>query len=53
MDAFVSDLKNIRKRARQHISEGAVTAANKTDHQQVVKVLNEVLATDIVCVLRY
>lgn len=53
MDAFVSDLKNIRKRARQHIAEGAVTAANKTDHQQVVKVLNEVLATEIVCVLRY
>jgi bacterioferritin len=53
MDNFVSDIKNIRKRARQHISDGAVTAANKADRDQVVKVLNEVLATEIVCNLRY
>ncbi|MET1026931.1 MAG: ferritin-like domain-containing protein [Dongiaceae bacterium] len=53
MDTFVSDIKNIRKRARQHIEDGAVTAANKTDYAQVVKVLNEVLATEIVCTLRY
>ncbi|TXH34222.1 MAG: bacterioferritin [Rhodospirillaceae bacterium] len=53
MDNFVSDIKNIRKRARQHISDGAVTVANKADRDQVVKVLNEVLATEIVCNLRY
>jgi bacterioferritin len=53
MDTFVSDIKNIRKRARQHIADGAVTAANKSDYTQVVKVLNEVLATEIVCTLRY
>ncbi len=53
MDTFVSDIKNIRKRARQHIGDGAVTAANKSDYTQVVKVLNEVLATEIVCTLRY
>ncbi|MDY0885162.1 bacterioferritin [Dongia soli] len=53
MDSFVSDIENIRKRARQHITDGAVTAANKTDREQVIKVLNEVLATEIVCNLRY
>lgn len=53
MGAFVADMKKIRERAKQHMSDGAVTAANKTDSQEVVKVLNEVLATEIVCTLRY
>jgi len=53
MDAFVADMKKIRERAKQHIADGAVTAANKTNSQDVVKVLNEVLATEIVCTLRY
>lgn len=53
MGAFVADMKKIRERAKQHISDGAVTAANKTNSEEVVKVLNEVLATELVCHLRY
>jgi bacterioferritin len=50
---FKSDLENIRRRAREHMEDGAVTGAYKADREQVIKVLNEVLATEIVCVLRY
>ena len=50
---FVSDIENIRKRARQHMQRGAVTAGYKADRETVVKILNEALATEIVCVLRY
>jgi bacterioferritin len=50
---FVSDIENIRKRAREHIRRGAVTQGYKADRETVIKVLNEALATEIVCVLRY
>jgi len=53
MKPFVSDMKKIRDRARSHLSEGAVTPGYQGDREQVIKVLNEVLATEIVCVLRY
>lgn len=53
MDHFVSDVKKIRERARAHMEGGAVTDGYKADRKQVVAVLNEVLATEIVCVLRY
>ncbi|HEY2891050.1 MAG TPA: ferritin-like domain-containing protein [Dongiaceae bacterium] len=53
MQPFASDIKKIRDRARQHISEGAITGAYKADREQVIKVLNEALATELVCVLRY
>ena len=53
MDKFLIDLKKIRENARQHMDEGAVTEGYKADRQQVLKVLNEALATEIVCVLRY
>ena len=53
MGQFVSDIKDIRKRAREHMADGAVTAGYKADREQVIKVLNDVLATEIVCVLRY
>jgi bacterioferritin len=53
MSEFVSDIAAIRKRARESIENGAVTAGYKGDREQVVKVLNEALATEIVCVLRY
>ena len=53
MGQFVSDIKDIRKRARQHMSRGAITDGYKADREQVIKVLNEVLATEIVCTLRY
>jgi bacterioferritin len=50
---FVSDIKAIRERARNHIRQGAVTDGYKADRQTVIKVLNEALATELVCVLRY
>ncbi len=50
---FLSDVKTLRERARQHIEEGAVTPSYGADAQDVCKVLNDALATEIVCVLRY
>jgi len=50
---FLTDIKTLRERARQHIEEGAVTAGYTADRQNVVKLLNDALATEIVCVLRY
>lgn len=50
---FLSDVKLLRERARLHIEKGAVTAGYKADRETVVKILNEALATEIVCVLRY
>src|SRR6185312_114053 len=50
---FVSDIENIRKRARQDIDKGAMTAGYRADRATVVKLLNHALATEIVCVLRY
>lgn len=47
------DAKQIRKQARQNIDEGAVTAGYRADRVAVLKRLNESLATEIVCVLRY
>jgi len=50
---FVSDIKAIRQRAREHIQQGAVTQGYKADRKTVIKILNEALATEIVCTLRY
>ena len=50
---FVTDIKTLRERARKHIENGAVTEGYKADRETVVKLLNEALATEIVCVLRY
>ncbi len=50
---FLSDVTTLRERARQHIERGAVTPNYQADVQTVVKILNEALATEIVCVLRY
>ncbi|HEV7220194.1 MAG TPA: ferritin-like domain-containing protein [Terriglobales bacterium] len=50
---FISDLEAIRKRARQHIEDGAVTESYRADRKTVVRVLNDALATELVCVLRY
>ncbi|MGH8619672.1 MAG: ferritin-like domain-containing protein [Burkholderiales bacterium] len=51
--AFLSDIATLRARARKHIEDGAVTAAYGADRKTVLKLLNEALATEIVCVLRY
>src|SRR6266542_4882618 len=50
---FVSDVAEIRRRARAHIEDGAVTEGYKADRETVVRILNEALATELVCVLRY
>jgi len=50
---FLSDVQAIRKRAREHIEEGAVTAGYQADREAVLKLLNDALATEIVCTLRY
>jgi bacterioferritin len=50
---FVSDMKKINERARQHMDRGAVTEGYKGDREQIIKLLNEALATEIICVLRY
>lgn len=52
-EPFRADMEVIRRRAREKMDEGAVTAAYKADRVQVIEVLNQVLATEIVCVLRY
>ena len=50
---FLTDVQTLRQRARQHIEQGAITATYGADRDTVVKVLNEALATEIVCTLRY
>ena len=50
---FLTDIKTLRERARQHIENGAVTEGYRADRETAVKILNEALATEIVCVLRY
>ena len=50
---FLTDVEELRRRARKHIEEGAVTEGYRGDRETVIKILNEALATEIVCVLRY
>jgi len=47
------DVKALRARARQKITDGAVTENYGADREMVLKLLNEALATELVCVLRY
>ena len=51
--SFLTDVRTLRKRAREHIEQGAVTKGYKAKRETVLKLLNEALATEIVCVLRY
>jgi bacterioferritin len=50
---FLSDVKELRSRARASIEKGAVTPAYQGDVEQTIEILQAVLATEIVCVLRY
>ena len=50
---FLTDIKIIRERARQHMSDGAVTGGYTADREKVLELLNTALATEIVCTLRY
>ena len=49
----LSDINTLRQRAREHIEDGAVTAGYAADRENVIETLNEALATELVCVLRY
>ena len=50
---FISDVKTLRARAREHIADGAVTFTYQGDAKKTIDILQSVLATEIVCVLRY
>ncbi|CAJ0711277.1 ferritin-like domain-containing protein [Ralstonia mannitolilytica] len=50
---FLIDIKALRERARKHIQDGAVTGDYKADRETVLRLLNEALATELICVLRY
>ena len=49
----LTDVSTLRRQAREHLAEGAVTAGYGADRNAVLKLLNDALATEIVCVLRY
>src|SRR5262245_30551533 len=50
---FVADMKEIRRRARQHLAEGAITKNYKGSVEEGITILNHAVATEIICVLRY
>ena len=50
---FLTDIQTLRKRARQHIDEGSVTAGYPANREAVLRLLNDALATQLVCVLPY
>lgn len=51
--SFLTDIQTIRERAREQIESGALTAGYELDRDQVCSLLNEALATELVCILRY
>ena len=51
--SFLSDVETLRRQAREHIDDGPITEAYGADRDRVIDVLNEVLATELVCYLRY
>jgi bacterioferritin len=53
MSDFLTDVQTLRDRAREHMSSGPITESYGADRERVLAVLNEVLATELVCVLRY
>lgn len=50
---FISDVSTIRDRARKHVEDGAVTESYAANRKVVLKLLNDALATELLCVLRY
>lgn len=50
---FLTDIQTLRARARMHIEQGAITEGYQADREVVIKILNEALATELVCILRY
>jgi len=51
--SVLTDIKVLRERAREHVRRGAVTTDYTADRNAIITLLNEALATEIVCVLRY
>ena len=49
----LSDIQTLRENAREHIDRGPLTENYTADRERVISVLNEALATELVCVLRY
>ena len=52
-DMHLSDVTTLRERARKNVGNGAVTESYSADREEVLRLLNESLATELVCVLRY
>ena len=52
-ETFLADIKEIRRRARDHLSDGAVTQNYGGKVDDAIAVLNHAVATEIVCILRY
>src|SRR3984893_4429629 len=50
---FLTDVKTLRDRARKNLGEGAVTSSYQGDVKKTIEILQTVLATELVCVLRY
>ena len=53
MNDFLTDVETLRRQAREHISLGPITAGYGADRGRLIQVLNEALATELICVLRY
>jgi len=52
-EPFLTDIKTLRERARKNIGEGGITEAYQGNPERAIEILQTVLATEIVCVLRY
>ena len=52
-EAHLTDIATLRSRARQNVENGAVTEGYDADREEIIRLLNESLATELVCVLRY
>lgn len=51
--SFLTDVQELRRRAKEHMEKGAVTESYRGEPQKIIELLNVALATEIVCVLRY
>ena len=49
----MTDIQTLRQRAREHVENGAVTEGYNADRERIIKLLNDSLATELVCTLRY
>ncbi|MEP7362719.1 MAG: ferritin-like domain-containing protein [Acidobacteriota bacterium] len=52
-NTFVADVQEIRRRANDHMAMGAMTRGYRSERETVIRILNEVLATELVCMQRY